>query len=245
MSLFGRAPADGDRLEVAGTPVTLKVNRRARRVSLRLDRTRREIVATAPSQRRLPEAAAFARERAGWIAQRIAELPAATPLHPGLMLEVFGEPVRLEAGAGRAKWIPAAGGEPARITAMGEGEGYARAVILMLKKRALAVLEERTEVYAAMLGAPSPTVSVADAKGRWGSCRPGLRGGPAAIRDSRRLALAPCEVADYVAAHECAHLLELNHGPRFWAHVRALVGEARPHRDWLRAEGARLHAFGR
>jgi len=245
MSLFGRAPADGDRLEVAGTPVTLKVNRRARRVSLRLDRTRREIVATAPSQRRLPEAAAFARERAGWIAQRIAELPAATPLHPGLMLEVFGEPVRLEAGAGRAKWIPAAGGEPARITAMGEGEGYARAVILMLKKRALAVLEERTEVYAAMLGAPSPTVSVADAKGRWGSCRPGIRGGPAAIRYSWRLALAPFEVADYVAAHECAHLLELNHGPRFWAHVRALVGEARPHRDWLRAEGARLHAFGR
>jgi len=245
MSLFGRAPADGDRLEVAGTPVTLKVNRRARRVSLRLDRTRREIVATAPSQRRLPEAAAFARERAGWIAQRIAELPAATPLHPGLTLEVFGEPVRLEAGSGRAKWIPAAGGEPARITAMGDGEGYARAVILMLKKRALAVLGERTEVYAAMLGAAPPKVTVADAKGRWGSCRPGIRGGPAAIRYSWRLALAPYEVADYVAAHECAHLLELNHGPRFWAHVKALVGEAKPHRDWLRAEGARLHAFGR
>ena len=40
--------------------------------------SRREIVATAPSSRRLPEAAAFARERAGWIAQRIAELPDAT-----------------------------------------------------------------------------------------------------------------------------------------------------------------------
>ena len=55
---------------MAGAAVTLKVNRRARRVSLRLDRTRREIVATAPSPRRLPEAAAFARERAGWIAER-------------------------------------------------------------------------------------------------------------------------------------------------------------------------------
>lgn len=245
MSLFGRAPADGDRLEVAGTAVTLRVNRRARRVSLRLDRTRREIVATAPSPRRLPEAAAFARERAGWIAERIAELPDATPIHPGMTLMVFGEPVRLEAGAGRARWIPAAGGEPARIAAMGEGEGYARAVILMLKRRAMAVLSERTEVYAAMLGAASPKVTVADAKGRWGSCRPGLRGGPAAIRYSWRLALAPFEVADYVAAHECAHLRELNHGPRFWAHVQALVGDPKPHRAWLRAEGARLHAFGR
>src|SRR5579864_2815602 len=122
MSLFGRAFADGDRLEVAGTAVTLKVNRRARRVSLRLDRTRREIVATAPSARRLSEAAAFARERAHWIAERIAELPQAQPIHLGMTLNVFGEPVRLEGGAGRARWHPATAGEPARITAMGEGE---------------------------------------------------------------------------------------------------------------------------
>lgn len=245
MSLFGRSLSDGDRLEVAGTPVTLRVNRRARRVSLRLDRTRREIVATAPSPRRLPEAAAFARERAGWIAERIAELPEASPIHPGMTLTVFGAPVRLEAGTGRAKWLPAADGEPARITAMGEGEGYARAVILMLKKRTAAVLGERTCVYAAMLGVAAPKVTVADAKGRWGSCRPGVRGQAASIRYSWRLALAPFEVADYVAAHECAHLLELNHGPRFWAHVKALVGDPKSHRAWLRAEGARLHAFGR
>ena len=50
--------------------------------------------------------------------------------------------------------------------------------------------------------------------------------------------------ADYVVAHECAHLLELNHGPKFWAHVSALVGDEKPYRAWLRAEGARLHAFG-
>jgi hypothetical protein len=237
--------ADGDRLEIAGAPVTLRVNRRARRVSLRLDRTRREIVATAPSLRRLAEAAAFARERAHWIAERMAELPAAQPIAPGMTLSVFGEPVLLERGSGRARWHPAADGAPARIAAMGEGEGYARAVVLVLKRRAEAVLGERTATYAAMLGAPQPKVTIADAKARWGSCRPGVRGGPPAIRYSWRLALAPYAVADYVAAHECAHLLELNHGPRFWAHVKALVGDHRPHREWLRSEGARLHAFGR
>jgi len=245
MSLFGRAFADGDRLEIAGTVVTLRVHRRARRVSLRLDRTRREIVATAPSPRHLGEAAAFARERAAWISARMAELPEGAPLGPGLTIQVFGEPVRLEQGTGRARWLPAADGEPARIVAMGEGEGYARAVVLMIRRRAMGVLVERTAVYAAMLGAPMPKVTIMDAKARWGSCRPGPRGTAGSIRYSWRLALAPFEVADYVAAHECAHLLEMNHGPRFWAHVRALVGDERRHRAWLRAEGAKLHAFGR
>jgi predicted metal-dependent hydrolase len=244
MSPFGRILTDGDRLEVAGAVVTLKVNRRARRVSLRLDRTRRQIVATAPSPRRLAEAAAFARERAHWIAERLAELPPAEPVHPGLVLQVFGEPVRLEAGWGRARWHEAAGEEPHRISAMGEGEGYARAVMLMIRRRALAVLTERTAVHAAALGAPMPRVAIMDAKARWGSCRPSRRGDAGSIRYSWRLALAPFAVADYVAAHECAHLLELNHGPRFWALVKALVGDERAHRAWLRAEGARLHAFG-
>lgn len=244
MSRFGRSLADGDRLEVAGAVVTLKVHRRARRVSLRLDRTKRQIVATAPSQRRLAEAAAFARERAQWIADRLAELPDASPIHPGLTLALFGEPVRLEPGTGRARWIDAMDGEPARIAAMGEGEGYARAVILMIRKRALTVLAERTAWHAQRLGAPMPKVAIMDAKARWGSCRQGTKGKPGSIRYSWRLALAPFAVADYVAAHECAHLMEMNHGPRFWAHVKRLVGDETPHRAWLRERGASLHAFG-
>jgi predicted metal-dependent hydrolase len=246
MSLLRRASfSDGDRLDLAGAAVRLKVNPRARRVSLRLDRTRREIVATAPSLRRLPEAAAFARERQQWIAERLAELPVAATLAPGMRIDVFGRPVRLAAAQGRARWIEPLDGATPQIAAMGEGEGYSRAVILVIRRKALEVLTARTAHWSTRLGAPMPKVSVADAKSRWGSCRPGLRGAPGAIRYSWRLALAPFEVADYVAAHECAHLLELNHGPRFWAHVRALVGDERPHRAWLRTEGARLHAFGR
>ena len=50
--------------------------------------------------------------------------------------------------------------------------------------------------------------------------------------------LAPYPVMDYVAAHECAHLIEANHSPRFWAVVKDLVGDHRPHRAWLRANGS-------
>jgi predicted metal-dependent hydrolase len=239
MRPFGKSFADCDRLEVAGAVVRLRVHARARRVSLRLDRSRREIIATAPSSRRLAEAAAFARSRESWIAERLAELPSAQPIAPGMVLQVFGEPVLLRSGQGRARWIEAGDGAGATITAMGEEEGFARAVTLVIKKRALAILTERTAVHVARLGAPMPKVAIMDAKSRWGSCKPG------SIRYSWRLALAPFEVADYVAAHECAHLLELNHGPRFWAHVAALVEDVPRRRAWLRAEGARLHAFGR
>ncbi|MFY8209810.1 MAG: YgjP-like metallopeptidase domain-containing protein, partial [Caulobacter sp.] len=48
----------------------------------------------------------------------------------------------------------------------------------------------------------------------------------------------------YVAAHECAHLIEANHGPRFWALCEQLIGDPAPHRAWLRAHAAELHAIG-
>jgi predicted metal-dependent hydrolase len=244
MSLFGRAFADGDRLEVAGATVRLKVNARARRVSLRLDRTRREIVAVAPTARRLAEAAGFAQERAGWIAERLQDLPLREPLAPGQTIALFGAPCLLLAHDRPACFQPAGEAGAARILARGEGAAYAAAVIRVIRREALKVFAERTAFHAGRLGARLPTVTVMDAKGRWGSCRGGLPGKPPAVRYSWRLALAPFEVADYVVAHECAHLLELNHGPRFWAHVKALVGDHRPHREWLKDNAARLHVFG-
>jgi len=244
MSPFGRTFADGDRIEIAGAVIRLKVHPRARRVSLRLDRSRREVVATAPSPRRLGEAATFARDRIDWISARLNELPQVQPLAPGAELTVMGLPVRLEQQPGRARWRPAADGRSAVISAQGDGEGFARAVQRLLRKQALEGLTALTRTHAEALGAPPPKVVLTDARSRWGSCKPPIGGQPAVIRYSWRLALAPLVVADYVAAHECAHLKELNHGPRFWALVETLVGDPAPHRAWLRAHGAGLHAVG-
>jgi predicted metal-dependent hydrolase len=245
MSLFRRPTySHGDRLDIDGAPVRLTVNPRARRVSLRLDRAHREVVAVAPTPRRLAEAAAFARERAGWIADRLAEIPDATPLKPGAAVELFGETVRLEIAPGRPRLVPADLSGGARITAP-DDVAYADRAIRIIKREALSRLTERTAFYCQRLEAPMPPVAVMDARGRWGSCRPASPRAGAAIRYSWRLALAPFAVSDYVAAHECCHLLEANHGPRFWALVDRLVGDHRPQRAWLKANGARLHMFGR
>ena len=253
MSLFRPQPryADGDHIEVAGARVRLRVSGRANRVSLRLDSIRGEVVATAPTPRRLSEAAAFAVERTAWIAAQMARVPDAITLHPGAVIEVLGKPLRLLSAPGRARWRPADQDNLASLTVSGDGPAFDRAALRALKAEARRVLTERTEVHAAAVDRPMPAVAIMDARARWGSCKPPRQTGFGAsaevgrIRYSWRLVLSPAAVLDYVAAHEVAHLIEANHSPRFWAVVKTLVGDHRPHRDWLKAHGPRLHAFGR
>ncbi len=245
---FGVTPrlAPGDLIEVGGRPVRLAINARARRISLRLDAGRREVVATAPSKSRLKDAAAFARSREGWIAARIDALPRQRALAPGSVLFVGGAPCHFERAAMRIrpKFIPATQAEPARLLASGEDEAFARAALRALKARALQILTERTVHYAGLMGAALPSVAVMDARARWGSCAPATAKGPARVRYVWRLILAPPFVLDYVAAHECAHLAEPNHGPRFWALVEKLFGDPTKARVWLKTHGAELHAVG-
>lgn len=228
--------ADGDKLDVDGCPVRLKVDGRARRISLRVDRAKSEVVALAPTPRRLSEAAAFARQKSDWIAKQLAALPQRMSLAPGGVLRLNGAPYRLEVGPGRARI------DGDRLVAPDDAN-WGLKIVRLAKREALSVLTERTAVHAAALNRPMPSVTVADPKARWGSCRPARPGTPAAIRYSWRLILAPAAVADYVVAHECAHLIEANHGPRFWALCEELVGDPSPHRAWLRAHAAELHAI--
>jgi predicted metal-dependent hydrolase len=241
--------AHGDRIQLDGAPIRLRVDARARRVSLRVDAKKREVVATAPTQRRLTDAVAFARSRAVWIAGQLAILPPPSAIAPGVTLEVLGAPCRLEAATGRARLHTATDTAPMRITAP-DGERFAPSVVRLLKTEARRVLAERTAVHAAALGQPLPTVSIMDARGRWGSCTPARKGGFGAaarvgsIRYSWRLVLAPWDVMDYVAAHEVAHLVEANHGEGFWRVVEGLIGDHRPYRKWLRGHGTKLHGVG-
>ncbi len=247
-ALLRRAPAlaHGQVVEVAGCPLRLRVNPRARRVSLRVDAARREATATAPSPRRLRDALAFAETRADWIAAQLEAAPARRPLAPGLLVPLGGAPCRLERAAQRIppRLVPATPDEPARLVASGEGEAYARAALRALRAEALRRLAARTAVHVRALGLPQPPVAVADAKGRWGSCRGPRAGDPGAIRYSWRLVMAPPEVLDYVAAHEAAHLVEPNHSPAYWAVVARLYGDPAPARRWLREHGPALHALG-
>jgi predicted metal-dependent hydrolase len=241
MNLFRPRFSHGDVLEVAGARVVLKANPRARRVSLRVDAARNQVIAVAPTERRLSEAADFARSRAAWIAERLAARPQGQAFAPGARIRVGDETARLEASgnAAAARFVRDETG--LRIVSGGEGDAFARRVERLLKAEARKRLEARTEHHARALGLKLPTVSLSDPKSRWGSCTPS-RG---SIRYSWRLILAPAWILDYVAAHEVAHLVHGDHSPAFWSVVRQTFGDHKPARAWLRANGTALHAVGR
>ena len=246
MALFGPRFADGQTVDLDGLPLRLRVSDRAKRISLRFDRTRREAVAVAPSARKLAEAVAFARARRDWLAARLAEAPptpAPPTLSPGATLVVFGETWRLRPDGRRPRLARESDAAEAWLVGCGQGAVDPQLVVRAVRREAKAVFNARAAIHCAALGAETPPIALMDARTRWGSCTPAQRGRGASIRLSWRLALAPWAVADYVVAHECAHLREANHGPNFWAHVRDLVGEPRRQRAWLRTHGGTLHAI--
>jgi predicted metal-dependent hydrolase len=244
--MFRRAirHAHGELVQVGPFAVRLTVSRRARRVSLRVDRGRGEVLAIAPSERRLGEAVAFAHERRAWITERALGLKPPIRLAPGLELVIFGERCQLGRSPGRASLEGPGWERGARTPLCADDDAYAAAIVQLIKRQAKAWFAPRLEDYCRQLGEPVPKFGIADARTRWGSCTSADRRRPASIRLSWRLALAPVAVADYVAAHECAHLLHPNHGPKFWAELRRLAGDERPHRAWLREHGSELHRVG-
>ena len=110
-------------------------------------------------------------------------------------------------------------------------------VAAYLKVLARARLQEACDRHAAALGRRYSGLTLRDTKSRWGSCS--ADGG---LMFSWRLVMAPSAVLDYVAAHEVAHLAEMNHSARFWAEVARLMPEYASPRAWLKRHGQELHS---
>lgn len=218
--------------------VRLEVNPRARRLILRLDEKAREAVAVAPRARDLPAAAAFATERVDWIAGQLSRMPETVGFQPGAVIPLRGEPCRLSLdGPGRRAQLRL--GADLILSAPGAPETFPARITRYLKGAAKEDISDAVERHCAALGVSAKRITVKDTRSRWGSCSSDGK-----LSFSWRLICAPPAVLDYVAAHECAHLLEMNHSARFWAHVGRVCPDWKRHRTWLRSHGRGLHAIG-
>ncbi len=108
--------------------------------------------------------------------------------------------------------------------------------LALLARRDLDAASRRA---ALALGATLKGVSIRDQSSRWGSCST-----TGVLSYSWRLILAPPFVLEYLAAHEAAHLVEMNHSRAFWRQVERICPDFRRAKSWLDKNGADLHRYG-
>ncbi len=220
-------------------PLRVRRNARARRVVLRVDAARDEAILTLPARVPLDEGLRFVRERGEWLMARLDRLPARVPFADGATVPLMGVPHRIRHVAARAKGQGVVRLEAGEILVAGAPEHIARRLHDWLRAEAKRVLEPLVREKARRLNVSIRRVTVRDTKTLWGSCSAG-----GDISLCWRLMLAPPAVADYVCAHEAAHVLVRGHGARFWRLVEELADDMDAARRWLAREGETLQRYG-
>jgi hypothetical protein len=219
--------------------VAVRVSKRARSYRLSIPH-RGDPVLTVPQHARWPDAEAFLNRQTGWLAARIKRVAPAVHFSDGSVVPVRGighlivatNKVRGRVAAGTAEQGPA-------LFVPGAPEHRARRLTDWLKAEALRDLEARVAIHTQTLGVRASAVRLRAQATRWGSCSSQGR-----LNFNWRLILAPPHVLDYVAAHEVAHLLEMNHSPAFWRTVEKALPSMASGRAWLKAHGGELMAMG-
>jgi len=237
-------------IRVAGLdqPVSVRRTARARRLSLRVNEAKRGAVLTMPIYASYAEAGDFLARHFDWLQSRLADLPSPVPFIDGARIPLRGDEHELRVTGhanGRAKvWCEsngaaAPGWSTDQICVQGPAAKAPARLIHWFKGQARDDIASKVAHHADLLDVQPARLSIRDQSTRWGSCS-----ATGALSFSWRLILAPPFVLDYVAAHEVAHLRELNHSDRFWALVRSTTPRLDEARAWLRIHGPRLHQYG-
>lgn len=233
----------------AGEAIMVLVRRspRARRYTLRVRFASRDAVLTMPQRGSLREARAFVESHAAWISARLDRLPDVIPFEDGAVTPLRGVPHLLshQPNARGVVWREAlphnscGAAPPFALCVAGGGEHMARRVIDYMKREARRDLEAAVTRHTMALGVQPRGIGLRDPTSRWGSCS-----ASGSLNFSWRLIMAPPFVLDYLAAHEVAHLVHLNHSAQFWSLAKKLSSDVDRAEAWLTSHGAQLHKYG-
>lgn len=233
-------PAEAElTFEAGGRSRPLLVRRMAQARAMRLSVDPRDggVRLVMPHRASLRAALKWVESKRGWIEAALDALPQARPISDGMLIEVAGEPLRIEL-ADQGRIVRRVDG---RLIVPRPDDLLAARVTRWLRRQALDRLEAETRRYAGLAGVTVGRVSIGDPRARWGSCSAN-----GDIRYSWRLILAPPAVLEATVAHEVAHRLHMDHSREFHAAVERLFGrDPTAERAWLRAHGRELYWLGR
>ena len=194
-----------------------------------------------PPRGSLADAKEFAQRHGAWIAARLGRLPKAAPFQAGTLVPLRGIAHKIvhRAGSRGTVWTEVRDSGERILCVAGGAEHVDRRVHDFLKREARTDLQKASLQYAATLGVKVKRLSIRDQSSRWGSCT-----SAGSLSFSWRLILAPPFVLDYLAAHEVAHLVEMNHSAKFWRVVAKICPATERAKAWLDTHGNDLHRYG-
>jgi hypothetical protein len=236
--MWSSARSDASLEAALAVPIEIRRLRSARRLRLRFDEAARTLKLTCPWRTSRRAALAWALDQRDWIDAQLARAEAPEPFAAGASIPLEGVDVRI---AWNEHWPRSPRLVDGELRCGGPPAALPRRVESFLKRRARDTLSSDIAEFAAAAGAIPRSVTIGDAASRWGSCSSQRR-----IRMSWRLILAPPNIRRYVAAHEVAHLVHLNHGVEFKALEARLFGPGVAEaKATLRRIGPRLRRIGR
>jgi predicted metal-dependent hydrolase len=212
--------------------ITLKRHATARRMVLRLARDGEGFTLSLPKRQSIASAKAFLEQSRLWMFNTLQKRDSKSADTVFILRGVATEIVIEEKSRGLVVYDRMAN----TLHVPGGEAHWKRRLTDWLKREAENDLRQVSLHHAEKMGVSFSRLTVRDQKSRWGSCSH-----DGALSYSWRLVLAPDYVLDYVAAHEVAHLKEMNHGPRFWRLVLTHCAKTRDAKRWLKANGSQLH----
>src|SRR5262249_20886315 len=156
----------------------------------------------------------------GWIVHELARLPKGVSLSPGSFVNFRGVEHELVLERGRGAARVESDLIPRIVVPCPDPALFESRLLRFLKDQARVELIDRVATHSVTLGVKPERIQVKELRSRWGSCSV-----DGVLSFSWRVILAPPFVLDYLAAHEVAHLREMNHSRRFWAQVRRCMPE--------------------
>jgi predicted metal-dependent hydrolase len=213
--------------------ITLRRSARARRFSLRVSQADGRVTLSLPARAQEAEAMAFAHAQEGWIRAALAKMPVLGVVGIGSVIPVQGRMMQVQSEAGRSIRI-----EGDALLVPGNPDRAGVRVATYLRVLARDRLAQATDHYAAAVGRRVTRITLRDTRSRWGSCT-----ADGSLMYSWRLIMAPPRVLDYVAAHEVAHLIQMNHSAAYWAVVEQIFPGWQTERAWLKRQGGALQAY--
>lgn len=235
--------ADTLTLHVDGeeVPINVRVNKRARRIIIRFDAKTHDLIAVVPHKKQVRDILPFAEHHKEWIQTQQISLKNRREFIDGTEIPIRDLPhlIRHRPEERRGVWVEEKVDGGLCLCVSGRSEHSARRINDWLKKQARSDLSIACARYADKFELGYAKITVRDTYSRWGSC---------SHRDtlsfSWRLILAPSFVLDYVAAHETAHRIHLNHSKKFWDLTHSLTPNVDRAEKWLKQYGQTLFRYG-